>query len=116
MEEAIESFEKAVAADENFLPALSDAAALYAHVGREESALRHLKKIGTIDPGRADAFYNAACMYARLDQPEEAMAWLKQAIEKGYRRWEQIRTDPDLESIRDLEAFERLLQMEKQAP
>ena len=98
------------------MPALNDAAALYAHAGNEEKALNHLKKIVEIAPGRADAFYNAACMHARLGQAEEAIAWLKKAIERGYRRWGQIAADPDLESIRGTEAFKQLMQMKDRAP
>jgi tetratricopeptide (TPR) repeat protein len=116
LDAAMARFEQAIAVDEGFLPALNDAAALYAHAGNESKALENLQKIVAIAPGRADAHYNAACMYARLQQPEEAIASLKTAIQKGYRKWDQIAADPDLENIRGTEAFKRLMQMKDRAP
>ncbi len=111
--EAAAMFEKAVDKDRAFLPALDDAATIYAHIGDPARALEYLKRIVALDPTRADAYYNAACMYARLHQPEQAVSWLEKAVENGYRHWERIETDPDLDGIRATPGYRRLMENRK---
>lgn len=114
LKDSLKMFESALGADNAFVPALNDAAALYAYTGREAEALKHLETIVKIDPGRADAYYNGACMLARSGKPKEAVAWLKTAIEKGYSQWERIAADPDLETIRETEAYKGLMKRRPQ--
>jgi hypothetical protein len=57
-------------------------------------------------PANARPFYNAACEYARRNDAQAAVYWLKQSIEKkNFTRWDLIKNDPDLDNIRDSDAF-----------
>ncbi|MFK7821043.1 MAG: tetratricopeptide repeat protein [Planctomycetaceae bacterium] len=55
------------------------------------------------------AIYNCACAFALLNEPEEALERLRIAVESGFNRVEIVREDPDLDSIRDLEAFRQIV-------
>ncbi|MEA2015068.1 MAG: hypothetical protein U9N38_07200, partial [Thermodesulfobacteriota bacterium] len=41
-----------------------------------------------------------ACAYARQNKREESIAWLKKAVDRGFKRWELLKTDKDLKNIR----------------
>lgn len=53
--------------------------------------------------------YNVACYYARLGHARDCIWWLRQALEAGFDDLELMKTDPDLASVRDTEAFKQLL-------
>ncbi len=53
--------------------------------------------------------YNIACYYARLGHARDCIWWLRQALEAGFDDLELMKTDPDLASVRDTEAFKQLL-------
>ena len=57
------------------------------------------------------AWYNLACAYALKGESEKAIEALLKAIECGFRDREHIEVnDPDLESIRKLPAFKKVLE------
>lgn len=51
-------------------------------------------------PDYANTYYNIACMYSRQNKIENSIKWLKLAVNKGYKNWNLIKTDKDLENIR----------------
>jgi len=53
--------------------------------------------------------YNIACCEALLGNIDAALATLTQAINSGYRDIQHMEQDPDLNSLRGLEAFDALL-------
>ncbi len=55
--------------------------------------------------GNPSAYYNLACVYSRMNAPDKSADWLKKAVEKGYRNWKAIRSDPDLENLRRSERY-----------
>ena len=74
-----------------------------------DEALRLFLKLAQQFPDHPETDYNIACVYARKGQTQNALTWLRQAIEKGYRDWQRMNNDPDLESIRHTPAFEKLM-------
>ena len=52
--------------------------------------------------------YNVACAYALSSRPEKAIQWLKKAIEAGYDKFDRMRIDSDLASLRGMPEFEVL--------
>lgn len=54
-------------------------------------------------------WYNLACAYALAGKPDEAIEALRTASEKGYPRMSDAATDPDLESLRGREDFQKLI-------
>ena len=59
-------------------------------------------------PNDAVAYFNAACFEARAGQADEAIEHLQRAVEANERIKELIRTDEDLDSIREDPRFEEL--------
>lgn len=72
-----------------------------------EGALEALKPVLE---GRPEALvlFNVACMEARLGRTDDAISHLEQAIEDDERIKEHIRTDEDLDSLRQDGRFEAL--------
>ena len=62
-----------------------------------------------IQPDNADIYYNIACLFAIANDQEKAIEWLSRALEKGYDDWEKIKTDPDLENIRDSKYYQETI-------
>ena len=72
-----------------------------------EGALAALQPVLEERP-EALVFFNIACMEARLGRTDEAISHLEQAIEDDDRIKEHIRTDGDLDSLRDYPRFQAL--------
>ncbi len=75
--------------------------------GDYETALEKLQPVLQERP-EALVYFNAACMEARLGRTDDAIAHLQQAIEDDDRIKENIRTDEDLDSIREDPRFAAL--------
>lgn len=60
-------------------------------------------------PHLASVYYNKACIYSRTGNLEKAILALKTAIDKGYDKWGLIISDPDLDNIRELPEFRKIL-------
>jgi len=82
----------------------------YASMEKSKKALELTKKIIKIDPNDGIALYNCAGVHALLGKKEEAIAYLKKALEFGFRSiifWaanvdafiEPIRDDPELQEL-----------------
>lgn len=75
--------------------------------GDYEAALEKLQPVLEERP-EALVYFNVACMEARLGRTDDAIAHLEQAVEADDRIKENIRTDDDLDSIRDDPRFAAL--------
>ena len=68
--------------------------------GDYETALEKLQPVLEERP-EALVYFNVACMEARLGRTDDAIGHLKQAVEADDRIKENVRTDEDLDSIRE---------------
>jgi tetratricopeptide (TPR) repeat protein len=75
--------------------------------GDYEGALAALQPVLSDRP-EALVLFNVACMEARLGRADEAISHLEQAIEDDQRIKEHIRTDEDLDSLREDPRFQAL--------
>jgi tetratricopeptide (TPR) repeat protein len=75
--------------------------------GDYETALEKLQPVLQERP-EALVYFNAACMEARLGRSDDAIGHLEQAVEDDDRIKENIRTDEDLDSIREDPRFAAL--------
>lgn len=53
--------------------------------------------------------YNIACGYALAGKKDHALDWLEIAVEGGYQRFDHLRKDPDLDSLRGERRYKKLL-------
>lgn len=83
----------------------------YSGLGNTEKAIETMQAIIANDTTDiSGTLYNAACIYARIGQKQEAIGYLKKAIENGYKHFQHIHVDYDLDCLRDMPEYETLIQ------
>ncbi|CAG9461246.1 unnamed protein product [Pedinophyceae sp. YPF-701] len=73
---------------------------------------RFRDKPAEISPGeRAAALYNCACCHSRMENVRPGLVAIAGALESGFEGFKELRTDPDLQYLRDAdpEKFEGLV-------
>ena len=73
-----------------------------------------IKQILAIDPNSPDGWYNYACCQSRVGQLDKAVESLANAIRCGYGGYSYMQRDPDLDAVRKLPAYQKLLALEDQ--
>ena len=109
LDAAIEEYQKALSIQPEFAGALNDLAIAYAVKGEYEKALSLLKKMAKLRPDNVDAPYYIACIYARQRKTEETVDWLKEAVRRGFKDWDRLKTDNNLENIRGSSYYKDLI-------
>ena len=74
-----------------------------------EDALRIYRKILKAYPNDYLALYQSACALARLGKKKEALQFLKKAVDCGFNDAEKMGAEPDLQSLRNTEEFQKIL-------
>jgi tetratricopeptide (TPR) repeat protein len=108
-DEAIRHYHKAILIKPAFVQALSNLAVAYTTKGKYDEAISWYKKIIDLRPDGAGAYYNMACIYSTKNKIEESIDCLKKSIENGFKDWDLLKTDKDLENIRNSSFFKELL-------
>lgn len=80
-----------------------------AQVGRKEEALGMASKAQALNPDDPNMLYNVACVFAGLGEREKAIETLTRSVDAGFCHREWISRDPDLESVRDMPAFDAIV-------
>ncbi len=78
------------------------------HLGRSEEAILWMKKIIEQYPTGGN-FYDATCLYSLMNKPQESLASLKLAFQYGYRDFIHLAADDDVENIRNLPEFNKII-------
>ncbi len=82
---------------------------LYTRQGRIADGLRMDRRLVRLQPDNATAHYNLACSLSLSKRKNDALHALRQAIQLGYRDFDWMLQDPDLELIKAHPEFQRLL-------
>ena len=106
---AVAAYQKALSFQSTYLPALNDLGLTYALRGDYEDAVSCFKKTITLQPNAPEAYYYLAGIYARQNKIADALQWLEQAVKKGFNDWELLKTDPNMENIKDSAYYQRLV-------
>ncbi|MGI9044202.1 MAG: TPR end-of-group domain-containing protein, partial [Gemmatimonadaceae bacterium] len=85
-------------------------AATSAILGDSAAATDYARRALTINPDDPLLLYNISCMYALLGNPDEALNCLENAVDKGYGQKDWVANDSDLDSLRDLPRFQRIVE------
>jgi tetratricopeptide (TPR) repeat protein len=86
------------------------AATLAINGGQYDQAISHLRLVRDEDPDNDHALYMLAVAHAQRDEHAEAVAHLERAIAINPENRALARTDPDLEPLREDEAFRAALE------
>ncbi|HOJ13171.1 MAG TPA: tetratricopeptide repeat protein [Deltaproteobacteria bacterium] len=95
--------------DEDGFAALASSARRKARSGDYEGALKELECMLEIRPGDPETLYNVSCALARLGRLDEAMDRLEEAVSRGFDRWDLMKSDPDLASLRETDRYRSLV-------
>jgi tetratricopeptide (TPR) repeat protein len=66
-------------------------------------------RINKADQLHLYSLYNLACTYALARKTDQAISYLDRSIKEGFDQFDWAKNDPDLESIRDLDQFKKLV-------
>ena len=78
--------------------------------GQYDQAIAHLRLVRDEDPDNDHALYMLAVAHAQRQEPAEAVAHLERAIALNPENRALARTDPDLEPLREDDAFRATLE------
>jgi len=109
--EAEQSLRRAIEIDGNYALGYYDMGVILAkREGRNQEALVAFEQALKIDPDIVDAHYAIACLHALSQKEELALAFLKKALQKGFRDIAHIEKDSDWNGFRTNPKFIRLLE------
>lgn len=77
---------------------------------RKDDAVKMMEDIIAKGPKDPETYFNAACFYSRTGDVDKSLAYLKTAFEKGFRKFNQVRIDDDLEALWATEDFQKLME------
>ena len=105
----IHFFESVLKRDPAYTDVIEILGGLYTKHGRVADGLRMDRKLVRLLPSDATAHYNLACSLALVKRKSEALRSLRQAVELGYRDFDWMQQDPDLEGLKNHPLFIALL-------
>lgn len=83
---------------------------LYTRQGRIADGLRMDRKLVRLQPANPTAHYNLACSLALSKRQRDALRVLRRAVQLGYRDFDWMEQDPDLEGLKEHPGFQALLE------
>ncbi len=109
----IRFFEAVLRHKPNFANVVEILGGLYTRHGRIADGLRMDRKLVKLQPKNPTAHYNLACSLALSKRKADALLELHHAVELGYRDFDWMQQDPDLEALKKHPDFQALLQQLK---
>ena len=108
-DDAAKAYKRALSLQPGLTDAINNLAGIYIIQGDHDKALQMYMNMIDREPDNFVAYYNLACMYARQSKVNESINWLEQAVKRGFNDWDVLKTDKDLENIKDSSYFKALL-------
>lgn len=109
----IEFFEAVLRRNRNYTAVIELLAGLYTTQGRVADGLRMDRRLVRLQPDNPTAHYNLACSLALIKRNGAALRALRQAIQLGYRDFDWMQQDPDLDALKERPEFLALLEQLK---
>lgn len=106
---AIADFKKSIALDTVYTSPYCLAQYSYLGLGNKAKAIEIQDSILAHSSDGSDLF-NAACLYGNMGDNEKSMAYLKQALEKGFREFTRIKNDDNMGGLKNRDDFKALMQ------
>jgi tetratricopeptide (TPR) repeat protein len=109
----ISFYESILTRNPNYTDVIELLGGLYTKQGRVADGLRMDRKLVKLQPANATAHYNLACSLALSKRKADALRSLRAAVELGYRDFDWMLQDPDLEELKTYPGFGALLEQLK---
>jgi tetratricopeptide (TPR) repeat protein len=110
----IRFFESVLRRDRSYAEVIEILGGLYTKTGRIADGLKMDRRLVKLQPSNKTAHYNLACSLALSRRKAEALHALEKAVDLGYRDYEWMSQDPDLEILKKHPRFQGLLDKIKQ--
>jgi tetratricopeptide (TPR) repeat protein len=92
--------EMVLVSDPHNLAALESLGNAYTRSGRVRDGLEVDRRLVALLPESAIAHYNLACSLSLLGQVDASLEALERAVRLGYRDFDYLERDPDLDNVR----------------
>ncbi len=102
-------FESVLRREPGYVDVVEILGGLYTRQGRIADGLKMDRKLVKLQPRNATAHYNLACSLALSSRKTDALRSLRQAVQFGYRDFDWMQQDPDLEKLKQHPEFRSLL-------
>ena len=103
--EAITNYQMALKHDEKLLEVYINLSVAQFRVEDFDQAFLTLQKLKNFQPQNPSLFYNLACYYSLTKQPEFGIVAIQKAVQLGFRNFQTLKTDPDLENLRNNQTY-----------
>jgi tetratricopeptide (TPR) repeat protein len=107
-EEAISNYKMALHHNKDFEESYINISTAYLSIKQFDLALKYLNLLKSINPRNPLLHYNFACYYSLLGKNAMGMEALKEAILNGFNDKKLLKSDPDIENLRQNHQFEEL--------
>lgn len=105
----ISFFEEILRRDPDYADVVEILGGLYTKQGRVADGLKMDRKLVRLQPANPTAHYNLACSLALSRRKADALRTLRQAVQLGYRDFDWMEQDPDLDPLKAHPEFVALL-------
>ena len=102
--------EAALEGDAENFNVLSELGNIYTRTGRHEEGLEIDRKLTRLRPDNPVVHYNLACSLSLLGEIDGALEELETSFNLGYREYNHIISDPDLDNVKKDERFAGLVE------
>lgn len=106
-------FESVLRRDPGYVDVVEILGGLYTKQGRIADGLKMDRRLVKLQPSNATAHYNLACSLALSRRKADALRALRQAVHFGYRDFDWMQQDPDLDDLKQHPEFLSLLEQLK---
>ena len=107
-EEAISNYKMALHHNKDFEESYINISTAYLSTKQFDLALKYLNILKSINPSHPLLHYNLACYYSLLGKTAMGMEALKEAIQNGFNDQKMLKSDPDIENLRQSRQFGEL--------
>ena len=108
LEVKISFLEGLVRRDPQYLEALQMLGDHYTQRGEYGQSLRVDRQLSRLQPGNPLVFYNLACSHSLNGELDQAASALEEALHLGYRDFQWLARDPDLNQLRQHPLYHRI--------
>lgn len=111
---SLADFDSAIQLKPNFSDYHNNRGVLLIKMHRYDEALSDIRMAIELNPNDHspiynDAYYNMACIYSLRNDTKQACEWFRNSVGFGYNRWQDIKTDHDLDNIRSNACYQEIM-------
>ncbi|HGJ65038.1 TPA: tetratricopeptide repeat protein [bacterium] len=110
---AINEFTRAIEKSPNYATAYTNRAVAYMQQKKYNKAMDDLKKASEVAPGDPMVYYNFTALYSLQNQIDRSLDSLDRALDLGFKDYDSLRKDPDLNNVRKDPEFRKVLEKYK---